>query len=146
MLLCMVSTPPVPHRPDSTLFFLPLCLQREAVKSDHRSGRKELQTPEDACRSWIFLLSLGCLRTATDGPTITSKTFCSTSYISLPFSQGLGDPFDCTALYGETKTRLSLSGVCVVAPDHALPVVVPAPLPEPCASVSGREGPGVPTV
>lgn len=142
----MVSPPPpVPHRPDSTLFFLPLCLQREAVKSD-QSGRKELQIPEDACRSWIFLLSLGCLITATDGPTFTSKTFCSISYISLPFSQGLGDPFDCTALYGETKTRLSLSGVCVVAPDHALPVVVPAPLPEPCASVSGREGPGVPTV
>lgn len=74
-MLCMVSTPPPPtpkhtHLTDPTEpFFLPLCLQRDVVKTD-QSWRKELQTSEDACRTWIFMLHLGCLRTVTDGPTL----------------------------------------------------------------------------
>lgn len=53
------------HLTGPTVLLLRLCVCRE--KAWRSVG--QLLAPEDACRSWISLHSLGCLRAATDGPT-----------------------------------------------------------------------------
>lgn len=132
--------PSVPHRPDSTPFFLLLSCE-EVITVGGKS-----------CNILKMLVEVGFLwltRDAWEVP-LTDQLLAvklSAEFPTFPFKRRLRWPFLIAQFYTAELKPDSHFGVCgVLVPDHALHAVVPAPCPEPCASVFCREGPGVPTV